>query len=77
MTIYWLITIEQGRNILGTAKFSDNSHTPKKAWTGNNFVPRRIVLNMALMYELDVSLYPQVKISHPPSCRNFSIEGDL
>lgn len=77
MTIYWLITEEQGKNILSTVKFSDTITVLKNQGQELFLFPRRVVLNVALMYELDVSLYPQVNISHPPSCRNLSTEGDL
>ena len=77
MTIYWLITEERGRNTLGTVKFSDTITVLKNQGQELSLFPRRVVLNVALMYELDMSLYPQVKISHPPSCRNLSTEGDL
>lgn len=52
------------------------NHSPKKHGWEISLFPRRVVLNVALMYVRCV-LCPRAKISHPPSCRNLSIEGDL
>lgn len=52
------------------------NHSPKGHGQEIPLFPRRIILNVALMYVRCV-LCPHVKISHPPSCRNLSIEGDL